>query len=136
MISQVSPEQAEVVWPQFLPFVERGLRHGQGDSMAPCHLLHALKSGEMAFWIAHEGEELMGGMILEVNQFPTKKVVFVVMLIGTKFEKWVDEMESALKNYRDINGADCIEASCRKGLVKKLMKRGWSQKAVIMECPL
>jgi len=136
MISNVTPDEVDSIWPHFLPFVVKGLKHGQGDSIAPCHVLKAIKAQQMRFWVAHEGENIKGGMVLEVNDFPTKKVVFVVMLLGENFEEWVDEMEAQLKNYRDINGADCIEASCRKGLVKKLMKRGWKQKAVIMECPL
>lgn len=135
MISQVTPDQLPVVWPHFLPWVVKGLRHGQGDSLAPCDLYHSISSGQMAFWVAHEGEDLKGGMILEMNQFPRKKVVFVVILVGTEFESWADEMEAALIGYRDLNGADTIEASCRRGLVKKLLKRGWKQKAVIMEAP-
>ncbi len=135
MISKVQPDQLELVWPYFLRWVERGLRHGQGDSLAPCDIYRSILSGAMDFWVSHEGEDLKGGMVLEMNQFPRKKVVFVVMLVGTEFESWVDEMEKALLDYRDINGADSIEASCRRGLVKKLLNRGWTQKAVILEAP-
>jgi hypothetical protein len=135
MISAVTPEQLEMVWPHFLPWVEKGLRHGQGDSLAPCDIYHGIASGQMSFWVAHKNEKLSGGMVLEVNQHPRAKVVFVVLLVGENFDEWVDEMEAALMNYRDINGADSIQASCRKGMVKKLMQRGWKQKAVIMESP-
>lgn len=135
MISAVTPEQLDLVWPHFLPMVERGLRHGQGDSLIPADVYEGIASGQMGFWVAHEGEKLSGGMVLEVNQHPRKKVVFVVLLVGEDFDSWVDEMEAALMNYRDINGADSIQASCRKGMVKKLMQRGWKQKAVIMESP-
>lgn len=135
MISQVAPEQLDLVWPHFLPLVKRGLRHGQGDSMAPCHILKGIQSGEMNLWIAHQGENLQAGLIYMVNQFPTKKVVFVVMLVGDRMEEWVEEMETMLIQYKESIGADCIEASCRKGLAKKLMERGWKQKAIIMEAP-
>lgn len=86
-------------------------------------------------WVYHEGENLKGGMILEVNHFPRKKVVFVVMLVGTDMAEWVDEMEAALIELRDRVNAHCIEASCRNGLVKKLLKRGWTRKATIMQAP-
>jgi len=135
VISQIDARQVDCLWPNFLPLVERGLKHGQGDSMAPCHILKGIKAGEMNLWISHNGENLQAGLIYSVNQFPTKKVVFVVMLVGDKFEEWADEMESMLIQYKEAIGADCIEASCRKGLVKKLLMRGWKAKATIMEAP-
>lgn len=133
MISQVTAEQVDVVWPHFLPMVERGLRHGQGDAMAPCDLLGRIKSGDSVLWIAHEGEDLMAGIILEVVQLPRKKMIFVVMLVGGRWDEWVDEMEFTLLDYKKLIDADCIEASCRDGLVKKLEKRGWGRKATVME---
>ena len=129
MISRTNPE---LVWGHFLPMIEKGLAHGQGDSMAPCHVLEALKSGHMDMLVSHEGEELKGAAIIEITRFPTKLVLFVVLLIGERLSDWVDEMEQALIDYRDAIGADCIEASCRDGLVRVLNKRGWKRKATIL----
>lgn len=133
MITQVGPEYMDLVWPQFLPYVERGLRHGQGDSVEPRHILGGLKEGRFALWIAHEGEDIKAGLVFEVNEFPIKKVMFIVMLVGDRWDEWADEMEDTLLQYKEVNDIDCIEASCRAGLVKKLMKRGWKRKATIME---
>ena len=103
--------------------------------MAPCHILQALKQGDMILWICHEDRQIKAGMVLEVNQFPTKKVVFVVILVGQNMDEWVDEMEAMLIRYRDAIEADCIECSARKGLVRKLMQRNWRVKAHILEAP-
>jgi hypothetical protein len=133
VISQVTAEQVDVVWPHFLPMVERALRHGQGDAMAPCDVFGKIKSGDWILWIAHEGEDVMAGVVIEVSQFPRKKVVFVVMLVGSRWDEWADDLEKVLLEFKELNHADCIETSCRDGLVKKLGKRGWGRKATIME---
>ena len=135
MISQVYPNQLEAVWPVLEPMVKRGLSHGQGDAISPGYILNALIANDMLLWVYHEGEDIKAGMILEVSQFPQKRVVFVVLLIGRNMEEWVDEMESTLFTFQKLIDADCIEASCRDGLVKKLMERGWKRKATILEAP-
>ena len=131
-----SAREARLLWPELLPKVERGLAHGQGDSIAPCHILESIVNGDMGMLVAHQGERIQGAAIFEVNQFPTKKVLFVVLVVGEKLLEWIDELEEALKSYRDRVGADCIEASCRDGLVRILSRRGWGRKATIMESPL
>lgn len=133
MITQIGPEYIDMVWPKFLPWVERALRHGQGDSLAPCDVLAALKSGMWNFWLIHEGEDLKAGMVLQLCEHPQKRVVFVVMLVGDMSDEWADELEETLLEYKELNNADCIECSCRPGLVKKLKNRGWRTKATIME---
>jgi len=135
-ISQVQVDQLEQVWPNLLPMVARGLRHGQGDSLAPCDILHSLKSGDMILWIAHEDQTLYGGMVFQVSQSPRKKTVFVVILAGVEFERWANDMQAVLIEYQKGIGADCIEASCRKGMARKLERLlGWKAKAIIMEAP-
>lgn len=135
MISEVKIDQLDTVWPSLLPMVTRGLSHGQGDSMHPCHILDDLKAGNMVLWVSYKGETLEAGMVFEVNEFPAKKVVFVVMLAGERMDDWVEDMEKAILQYCENVGADCIEASCRPGLAKRLEKRGWKRKAVILEAP-
>lgn len=72
-------------------------------------------------------------MVVSVKQYPTGRKLFVELLVGTDMEQWVDQLERVLIECRDLVGAMCIEASCRIGLAKKLGKRGWSKKAIVME---
>ena len=65
-------EDLATVWPLLLPMVQRGLRHGQGDSLAPCDLVRAILSGDMVLWVAHDENSVYGGMVFQISQHPPR----------------------------------------------------------------
>lgn len=136
--SKVEPTTVAYIWPHVVPMIERGLRHGQGDATTSDMLRHRVTSGQMLMWAFHRGgdirvENILGVIILSVHQHATGKKLFVEMLAGRDYKAWQDELTQLLLDFRDIVGATCIEASCRKGLIKPLSELGWRQKSVIME---
>jgi len=132
--SAVSTEaEIEYVWPAVLPMIERGLRHGQGDGTTVDVMRHKVMAGDWLMWAVHEGDDVKAVVILSVNVHATGKKVFIQMLAGHDMDQWQEELQGLLLDFRDVIGAMCIEASCRKGLVKRLSKLGWREKAVVME---
>lgn len=132
IISHVQPEAVDSVWMQLRPMIQKALRTGQGDQTTEGYLLAGIKSGNLLLWAVHDGK-IYAVMILDILQHPAKKVLFVVLIAGEQREKWADKLENSLVEFSRIIGAESIEASCRAGLAKYLGKRGWKQKAVIME---
>lgn len=112
---------------------ERGLRHGQGDGTSAAQMLASLYRGESQLWVVHDGPDVKAGVVVSVTEHLAGRKVFVDLLAGEGMAEWVDMVERALCDYRDLVGAKCVEASCRKGLAKRLGSRGWKSKAVIME---
>ena len=125
----------DYVWEQMSSQIEKGLRHGQGDSTTSLELKMAIQRGDMTLWVVHEGENIQALIVLSVSVHAAGRKLFVELLAGTGMDEWVGELEGLLKDYRDLLGAFCIEASCRRGLAEKLKRRNWKTKAVVMECP-
>lgn len=130
-ISYVDKDAIDDIWPRLLPMIERGLSHGQGDSMHASEMLPDLMSGLSQLWVAHDGPTLYGGVVLSV-QGTRKKKVWIEMLAGRDLPSWIDDIQSALAEFSRIVGAEYLEASCRPGLAKKLARHGWREQAKIM----
>ena len=129
---RVNPEALDAVWSELQPQVDRGLAHGQGDETESAFLKECVRHGKFQMWVALKNEnEVVAGLILSVKNTKIKKV-WVELLVGKNMPEWIDEFESLLADFRDLIGAQCIEASCRAGLAKYLKSRGWKQKAIIM----
>lgn len=130
-ISQCDPSAVPAVWAQLGDDISRGLRHGQGDEATPKQLMAQVLCGDDIMWVIHRGDEYVACLVVSVLQSNIRKV-FVEMLAGSEMDKWAEQVENLLRDYRDLVGAECIEASCRKGLARYLGRRGWKQKAIVM----
>lgn len=130
-ISRVEPQTLDVVWPALRPEILSALSHGAGEHYTEDHYYSAVKSGAMTMWVGHEGQHIVAGGILSVQQHPKHKTVFIELLAGERLQAWLPQVETLLKEFRDLVGATTIEASCRPGLAKKLT--GWKTKAILME---
>lgn len=129
----VPPEQAHSIWPVLEPMIARGLAHGQGDATTSSHMLSKVLDGSFLLWVALVDEEPVAGVILSVKVDDGGKKLWIEMLVGKESKSWADNLEQLVSDFRRLTGSRCIEASCRPGLARILKRRGWKQKAVIME---
>lgn len=113
--------------------IERALSHGEGDSTTSAHLLAAVLTGDLQLWVVHDGPEIVAGLVVAVYIHPGKRTVWVELCAGRDLDRWIADIERLLRDFRDIVGADTVEASCRPGLAHRLGKRGWSRKAIRLE---
>lgn len=132
-VSEVLPKDAVAVWHELQPMIDRALTHGAGDCTTSAHLLAAVLVGQMSLWVVHEGPEIVAGLVVSVQTHPAKRTLFVELCAGRHLDLWADRIESLLKDCREITGVDTIEACCRVGLARRLAKRGWKRKAVLMQ---
>lgn len=132
-VSRVPLESIEYVWNRVRRSIERALSHGCGDSITADQLLAKILSGDMTMWAVHEGPEILACVVLSVHTYPAKLTLVVELLAGRDMDRWAEKVEGLLRDCRDLIGADTIEASCRAGLAKRLVGRGWKSKAVIVE---
>lgn len=129
----VSVPQLGAVWSRLVPMIERGLSHGQGDNTTVDHMLFSLVKGRTNLWVAMEGDNLLAGVILSVKTTDAGRKLWIDMLAGGERWKWADQLESLVAEYAKLTGSNCIECSCRPGLARILKRRGWRQKAIVME---
>lgn len=135
MISAVPPHLVDDVFDKLAKQIAKGLSQGQGDGTTEVEMRVGVKAGQMNMWAIHDDEELYAAVVLSVTQHSTGRKVFVELLAGTSMDDWIEELVKMLMDYRDLVGAMCIEASCRRGLAKYLKGMGWKTKAIIMEGP-
>ena len=136
-VEDVQPASIDIVWPLVLPMVERGIRHGEGDTLTAGMIRHAIIDGEMSAWAVREiaSGEILAVLVFRIRLCVNGRSVFVVMLAGERMVEWVDEVETMLRDYAVIVGARNVRANCRMGLSHILARRGWKRKSVIMEAP-
>jgi hypothetical protein len=113
--------------------IERGLSKGQGDWMSSSRLLERVLLGKSHLWAIHENQEVIALVIFAVRSNELMTKIIVELLAGQEMPLWSEKVQELLLDFKDIIGADCIDASCRPGLAKYLSKSGWSKKAIIME---
>jgi hypothetical protein len=130
-ISRVEPQTLDFVWSALRPQILKALSLGAGEHYTESYYFDAVKSGAMTMWVGHEGRQVVAGGIISVQQHPKHKTVFVELLAGERLDAWLPQVETLLKEFKELVGATTIEASCRPGLAKKLA--GWKTKAILME---
>ena len=131
-VSRVPPDLVDAVFDRLGPIIRRGLMHGAGDASSEDHLRDSIKRGDMVMWAVHEDGDVLAAIVLSVQKFAAKTTVFVELAAGRDMERWVERIEGLLRDFRDLVGADTIEATCRDGMARRLKGR-WRRKATLME---
>lgn len=119
-VSQAQGDVIDMVWVQLQEPIRRALRHGAGSRTNEQKLRSKLKLGQAHMWVVHEADRLLGAVVVSVCSYPVRQVVCVDLVAGVEADRWQSMVEDLLADFRDLIGADSVEAYCRKGLVKKL----------------
>lgn len=127
MISQVTNETIDQIWPAFSAKIRRALK---GSHYPESHYYDSVKSGSMQMWAAHENEVYAVG-IVSVLEHKDHLSILVEVIAGERLNDWIEEVGPVLHKFKEITGATTIEAFCRPGLAKRL--KGWKTKAILME---
>lgn len=135
-ISRVPPELAPQIWQELRPKIDRVLSRGSGLNTTADHLLSEILTGHSQFWVVHEGDDIIAGIVVSVELHPSqRRTVYVKMAAGRDLDSWVTSLEAVLRDFRDLTGCDGIETTARPGLAKRLKKRGWRRQAERLELP-
>lgn len=129
-VAEVPIGSVRIVWDKLLPEIERAVSSGQGDGTTVENMLLSVLSGKLKMWVINDIEACV---LFSVRKNVNGLKLFIDLIAGKNMDSWANELQSLLLDYKDLVGAQCIEASCRPGLSRKLMKLGWNRKAVVME---
>lgn len=132
-LSHVRPEDAVDIWRSMERPIRAGLRRGQGDQTTFEHMLGGILQRKSQLWAVHDGSDIHAVVVVSAPVHATMTKVFVQLIAGHGLDRWADLVEARLEELRELVEADLIEASCRPGLARYLQRRGWKQKAIVME---
>jgi len=132
-VSRVHPADLLTVWHRLLPQIRQGLRKGAGDTLSERGLFSGVASGRLDLWVIHDGDEVLAGMFLRIDERERGKALIVLNVVGRDFKRYAKTMVPRLRDYGDLIGAYTIESVSRPGAARLLTRLGCKPKAVIME---
>jgi hypothetical protein len=123
------------VWPVLQASIRRGLSAGAGDTLTEVQLFEGVQSGAMDMWVAHDGDDIKGAVILQIDRRAQGKVLFVVMSVGLPGQAiaCTECFLPRLREYGEMIGAYTVESWSRPGAARVLARYGCKPKAMIME---
>ena len=114
----VSPEDVAYIWEKVAPLLDKVQEHTEGEVESD-DFLEPLTHGDMQLWIVTEDSELHSVMITQIIPYPQKKVLRVISLSGSEFNK-LNEFQAMLESFAIRTGCSSLELWGRKGWKKLL----------------
>lgn len=130
---QVVGEDVRDFFPQVLPFLERALRHANGE-LTLSDVLELAEKGIMQLWICYAGDKVETVMTTEISDFPSRRVVRVVTLAG-RIAPYL-HIWKLLQEWALMHGAEEIEAWCRPAMTRLLRRYGFAKRYEIVRYDL
>ena len=112
----VQPEDIAHIWEQVAPLLDRVKEHSEGEA-EPDDFLEHLSHVEMQLWIFIEESSLHSAMITQIIVYPQKKILRVISIAGSEFEK--------LRQFNDVVELFAIKTGCT-GL-ELWGRKGWKK---------
>lgn len=99
----------------------------------PAHIRQMCMDGKMQLWTVYDGDELKATCVTEILQYPTMKVLSIIVLTGEDREAWLRHAEY-LKQYGRQWGCQRVEAWARPGWSRVL--KDWRHTHSLLEIDL
>jgi hypothetical protein len=122
--SQMATEPA--VFARLVPYLRDALRFCHGE-LSESSIKAFVAADRQQLWIAlaGDGAELLGVILTEISEYPTLRVLRIVLLQGIRFRDWSGHARVALEIFARENQCERLEASGRKGLARLLAPLGF-----------
>ena len=116
----VSAEKVPEFWPLAHEYIWPAFERFPGEATYE-DITKRLLEGNMVLWIAWNGEEILGGAITALENYPSgMRAVRGIALGGKQFESWQQPLDDILEQFGKSWGAQRIEFYGRKGWEKRL----------------
>lgn len=125
-VTGVLPQAVPMLWPRVAEFLRPAVEIA-GSLTSMDVLLRDLCTGRQFLWIAHDGETVAGAAVAEMVERPAARVCAVPFMGGRDFERWGEQLETAIADWARTSGCTVFEALVRRGLVKHYSARGFRE---------
>lgn len=121
-VSAVPPDGIQFIKDQVLGQLAPVSRYTNGRYLAE-DMVRLCEAGSSALFIAFEPDgaervDVMGAVVVALNQYPRRKVLFVQFVGGDRTRLWRQNMYELLKRFALDNGCDGIEGVGRIGWLR------------------
>ena len=129
-LAPVFPLEVPRIWHEVKPLVDKALARADGEQLSE-DVLQKLLNKQMILFAGIEANELASVCIVEIIEYPRKKVCHVTLAAtksGRDFELW-NETFDVIEDFGRAMGCTTVHAWVRKGFVKKLK---WKHKYAVL----
>ena len=128
-IALIDPANAGVVWPHVERLLSPAIDQSGGRYTIDA-TRHAISTGEMQLWVAHEDSQIYAAMTSSVVVYPAKKMLAVIHCGGRMMGLWLPTM-SSVEAWAKSHGCEGVEIVGRAGWAKALP--GYARSGTLIE---
>lgn len=115
--------QIPAIWPQIRPHIARAMARSDGW-WTEQELRERAELGQLAVWQFKDGDRLLGCVLAEIEDWPTKRVA-VVVGCGTEDGYGVDRHMPDVEAWARMRGAKEVHVRGREGWRRRLKPHGY-----------
>ena len=134
-ITYIRPKDIDSIWSKVKPFMEVAAEYTYGR-FTTNDIRTGYKEGNQQFWLAHEGEEVLGFSITEVTDYPQTRALVMHFTGGKNLPLWKAPMLKDIQEFAKANGCDIIESYGRVGWGKVFKEDGYKARFTFYELPV
>lgn len=117
------PQDTDRAWPHLLPLVRQALERGDGE-YAEEDVFNLLKRGAWHAFATIEDRKVTNLAVVEVLQYPRKRVLFVHLGAGHDALASVKAMWPYIKEFAEASGCTLVRLFGRRGWARVLTRTG------------
>ena len=119
-IIPIPPQEVPAVFPSIKELVLRSLEYAHGNLNVDDVYSHLISSQTVLWLVTDEKFNIQSFIITDVQQYPRRKVIRILLSAGKEMESWKKEATEAFIVWAKHIGASQIEVIGRKGWEKAL----------------
>lgn len=127
----IDVDYLDAVWGKVQGYVERALKHSDGElDASQVRLLLTQRVAHL--FVGTRGEEIVGCMVVEFRSFPNYRVANIIAVGGD--DMWLDKsMFDRFRKWAKTKGCSKVETCCRPAVARLLEQRcGMHQQYITM----
>jgi hypothetical protein len=128
LVHILHPSAIPEVWDRVAPLLEKAEEHSDGEWLVE-DFYGPLLDCQMQLWVAVENGDLLAAMTTEIAHHPRKKVLRIVALGGSGFNKW-SKFYPALESFAMRLDCNSLEICTTRKWLKIL--KDWRESAVVI----
>ena len=126
-----------LIWERVVPLLELSIALAHGEVTINT-LKQKLLRGEALLITVSRGADIIAVNTVEVRHFESGlKALYIPLIGGTEMEEWMDRFLNIVSAIgKDLGCTELRGIAARKGWIRKLKPRGWSEVSTIIKCDI
>ena len=131
-IIAIPPQEVPAVFPKIKELIFRSLEYAHGNLTINDVYAQLMETRTVLFIITNEQYSIEAFIIADVQQYPQRKVIRILLSAGKNLKEWKNELLEVMTSWCKKIGASRIEIIGRKGWERALADIGFEFSHVVL----